>query len=405
MGRRLSTRSSTSTRSADGNDRSCRRDAASRTARRSLQQLRADACRELDRRTGRAALDASMAAVKGSDLAGTVARHPMHHLGGFFAEPRPFLPGEFVTTESGTGLVHMAPDHGEDDFVLCKAHGIEPEVRGRGRRHVPRGLGLAAARRRAPSRSSTPSSTRPTGRSARTCARRARCSAASADYKHTYPHSWRSKAKVIFRCTPQWFVPMDKPVAVEHRRRPRAEQRWDNEGGAPAEHEPRDAAPGRAATRSPQTRFVPEKGRNRIGSMVEGRPDWVLSRQRAWGVPITLFVERKTGEYLVDPRSTRGSSRRCARSGVDAWSDAQRAGATRQRLRRRRLRARHRHPRRVVRFGLHPRLRARSGPLARPAAVARPTSTSKAPTSIAAGSSPRCSKAAPPAAARRTRRC
>ncbi|MFN5902396.1 MAG: class I tRNA ligase family protein, partial [Novosphingobium sp.] len=64
--------------------------------------------------------------LKGSDLAGTVARHPMHHLGGFFAKPRPFLPGDFVTTDSGTGLVHMAPDHGEDDFLLCKEHGIEP---------------------------------------------------------------------------------------------------------------------------------------------------------------------------------------------------------------------------------------------------------------------------------------
>ncbi|MGZ8297395.1 MAG: class I tRNA ligase family protein, partial [Allosphingosinicella sp.] len=63
---------------------------------------------------------------KGSDLAGTVARHPMHHLGGFFARPRPFLPGDFVTTEQGTGLVHMSPDHGEDDFLLCKANGIDP---------------------------------------------------------------------------------------------------------------------------------------------------------------------------------------------------------------------------------------------------------------------------------------
>ena len=63
----------------------------------------------------------------GVTLAGTIARHPMHHLGGFFAKPRPFLPGDFVTTDSGTGLVHMAPDHGEDDFDLCKAHGIEPQ--------------------------------------------------------------------------------------------------------------------------------------------------------------------------------------------------------------------------------------------------------------------------------------
>src|SRR3546814_1117472 len=68
-------------------------------------------------------LDASIA---GSDLAGTVARHPMHHLGGFFARPRPFLAGDFVTTDSGTGLVHMSPDHGEDDFGLCKANGHDP---------------------------------------------------------------------------------------------------------------------------------------------------------------------------------------------------------------------------------------------------------------------------------------
>ncbi len=63
---------------------------------------------------------------KGSDLAGTVARHPMHHLGGFYAKPRPLLAGDFVTTDSGTGLVHMSPDHGEDDFLLCREHGIEP---------------------------------------------------------------------------------------------------------------------------------------------------------------------------------------------------------------------------------------------------------------------------------------
>jgi hypothetical protein len=72
------------------------------------------------------AVGRSCGTYKGSDLAGTVARHPMHHLGGFFAKPRPFLPGDFVTTDSGTGLVHMAPDHGEDDFLLCKEHGIEP---------------------------------------------------------------------------------------------------------------------------------------------------------------------------------------------------------------------------------------------------------------------------------------
>ena len=81
--------------------------------------------------------------IKGSDLAGTIARHPMHKLGGFFAKPRPFLPGEFVTTDQGTGLVHMAPDHGEDDFELCKAHGIDPVFAVEAGRHLSRGLGVA----------------------------------------------------------------------------------------------------------------------------------------------------------------------------------------------------------------------------------------------------------------------
>jgi len=66
---------------------------------------------------------------KGSELAGTIARHPMHHLGGFFAEPRPFLPADHVTTEAGTGLVHMSPDHGEEDFLVCKAAGSIPSSR------------------------------------------------------------------------------------------------------------------------------------------------------------------------------------------------------------------------------------------------------------------------------------
>lgn len=235
----------------------------------------------------------SIKVIKGSDLAGTIARHPMHHLGGFFAKPRPMLPGDFVTTDSGTGLVHMAPDHGEDDFLLCKEHGIEPvfAVEGDGKYRADWGwLGGQGS-------VINPKFNAPDGPICSDLRETGALLAASADYKHSYPHSWRSKAKVIFRCTPQWFVPMDQ----------------SREGGTLRE---------KAVAAIGATRFVPEKGRNRIGSMVEGRPDWVLSRQRAWGVPITLFVHRQSGQYLVDPAVNARIIAAVKAEGVDAWSAA-----------------------------------------------------------------------------------
>ena len=250
----------------------------------------------------------------GKQLAGTIARHPMHHLGGFFARPRPFLPGDFVTTESGTGLVHMAPDHGEDDFLLCKAHGIDPQfaVEADGKYRVDwawlGGQGSVI----------NPKFNAPDGPICSDLRAAGGLLAASADYKHSYPHSWRSKAKVIFRCTPQWFVPMDRAVGFEHAEGP-ARQRWDNEGGA-LEH---NSATLRqlALEAIGQTRWVPEKGENRIRAMVEGRPDWVLSRQRAWGVPITLFVKKGTNQYLDDPAVNARIIAGIRDGGVDAWSD------------------------------------------------------------------------------------
>ncbi len=217
---------------------------------------------------------------KGSDLAGTVARHPMHHLGGFYAKPRPFLPGDFVTTDSGTGLVHMSPDHGEDDFLLCRANGLEPvfAVMADGRyRDDWEWLGAGDldenGKERRRSVINKPFNS-PEGPICSDLREAGALLSASDDYQHSYPHSWRSKAKVIYRCTPQWFVPMDKELG----------------GGG--------SLRSRAMSEIERVRFIPEKGRRRIGSMVEGRPDWVLSRQRAWGVPITLFVKNGTGEYL-----------------------------------------------------------------------------------------------------------
>jgi len=285
--------------------------------------------------------------IKGSDLAGTIARHPMHKLGGFFAKPRPFLPGDFVTTDQGTGLVHMAPDHGEDDFELCRAYGIDPvfAVQADGRyREDWAWLGGN------PLSVINPKLNAPDG-PINSDLREAGALLSAGEFRHSYPHSWRSKAKVIYRCTPQWFIGMDKPLP-QFSGETRAEQRWDNEGGmnppsprrgegrdegvrlssepAGAEHpHPALSLQGEGA-RGPSlrslamqaiadTRFVPEKGRNRLGSMVEGRPDWVISRQRAWGVPIALFVERKTGELLVDREVNKRIVDAIGEGGVDAW--------------------------------------------------------------------------------------
>ena len=261
---------------------------------------------------------------KGSDLAGTVVRHPMHHLGGFFAKPRPMLAGDFVTTDSGTGLVHMSPDHGEDDFDLCKANGIDPvfAVEADGKYRADWGwLGGEGSVINGKFNA-------PDGPICTALREAGGLLAASADYKHSYPHSWRSKAKVIYRCTPQWFVPMDKALEP-------LPFRGGDGGGACPETQPLTDKPHpnpspegegltlrqTATAAIAATRFVPEKGRNRLSAMVEGRPDWVLSRQRAWGVPITLFVNRKTGQYLCDSAVNARIIAAVREQGVDAWSD------------------------------------------------------------------------------------
>jgi isoleucyl-tRNA synthetase len=205
----------------------------------------------------------------------TVMSHPFRGIEGGEGEwdyDVPMLPGDHVTDDAGTGFVHTAPSHGADDYVLGVQHGLPMTHNvmedGSFRQSLPLFGGAKIMDHKGKEKDANK----------RVIDALAGCGAliARARIKHSYPHSWRSKAPLIFRNTPQWFAAIDKTVGdgqddLGTTIRARALSAIDQ-----------------------QVKWWPQTGRNRLHSMIEARPDWVLSRQRAWGVPLTCFTRKDT---------------------------------------------------------------------------------------------------------------
>jgi isoleucyl-tRNA synthetase len=232
--------------------------------------------------------------------AGIVCAHPFRGKGYEFDVP--MLAGEHVTADTGTGFVHTAPGHGEDDFeiVLEKLGKDYPAKHPDAFSIITAEGGFASnvpifAGKHILSRDGKKDGDA-NGAVIKELIEAGKM-LAKGSLRHQYPHSWRSKAPVIFRATPQWFAAMDKPFAGSNGKTLR-----------------QLAMQGIA-----DTTWYPPQGANRIGSMVEGRPDWVLSRQRAWGVPLAIFVEKKSGEILNDPDVNARIIAAFRNEGADAW--------------------------------------------------------------------------------------
>lgn len=238
----------------------------------------------------------------GVDMVGIKVRQPLYDM------EVPVVLGAHVTTDAGTGLVHTAPAHGAEDFVVGQEYGLDLvcPVNGAGNYEdwVPAlpGSGKALAGRHILDKQTQAdilAELQGKGWLLK-----------AEPIVHKYPISWRSKKPLIFRTTEQWFVSMDKPV-----------QALNGESL-------RDASLDRIFARNGKkgVQWVPGYGANRIGSMIENRPDWCISRQRAWGVPITIFTRKDSGEMVTDMDVFEHIAGLVEKEGIDAWDNRIEAG-------------------------------------------------------------------------------
>ncbi|WP_318762076.1 isoleucine--tRNA ligase [Aminobacter niigataensis] len=243
--------------------------------------------------------------VSGEEFGKLVLSHPLEGLGGGYEFPVPMLSGDHVTDDAGTGFVHTAPGHGREDFdawmdavAELEKRGIDPAIpftvddAGFLTKDAP---GFGPDREGGAVRVIDDHGKKGDANKAvieELIKRKALF--ARGRLKHSYPHSWRSKKPIIFRNTPQWFVYMDKQLGDGTTLRSRALQAIDD------------------------TRFVPAAGQTRLRAMIEDRPDWVLSRQRAWGVPIAIFADAD-GKVLKDEAVNARIVEAFEKEGADAW--------------------------------------------------------------------------------------